>query len=302
MRHAGQGRCRHTAWMSPLGAALVALTVATLAAACGPSGSEPIPGANSGAASSSTAGATPTATNSASATASGQHPDPSVPVEWGNGRDTPGMKAGVPDPPGWYDHAFGGPTEEQVIYLTFDDGPLEPYTGELLRLLDKHRAKATFFVTGVQARANPASLRALVNKGHALGNHTWDHPDLVALPEPRVRAALESVIRQVGPSLGPCMRPPYGLIDNKVAAVTVSLGEIPIMWTGQAGDWDNPDPNRIVEDMKKATRPGAVLLLHDGGGSRANTVTAVSRLLPWWQQQGYRLETVPACRRSSDGE
>jgi len=251
-----------------------------------------------------TGGSSPTAateTPSPSAKVTGQHPDPSVPVDWGNGRDTPGMKAGIPDPPGWYDHAFGGPTDERVLYLTFDDGPLPPYTDELLRLLDRHRARATFFVTGVQASANPTLLREVAARGHAVGNHTWDHPDLVALSESKVRESLSEVIREVGSNLGPCMRPPYGLIDTKVAGVTAALGEIPIMWTGHATDWDNPKPEQIVADLKRATRPGAVLLLHDGGGTRRNTVSAVERLLPWWQEQGYRLETVPACRRSTDG-
>lgn len=272
------------------------LALALFGAACGA-------GATSEAPVSPGTGSPPASTESPSpsVTVTGQHPNPAVPVDWGNGRDTPGMKAGIPDPPGWYDHAFGGPTDERVLYLTFDDGPLPPYTDELLRLLDRYRARVTFFVTGVQASANPTLLREIAARGHALGNHTWDHPDLVALSEPKVRESLSAVIRQVGSTLGPCMRPPYGLIDIKVAGVAAALGEIPIMWTGHATDWDNPEPDRIVAALKRATRPGAVLLLHDGGGTRRNTVSAVERLLPWWREQGYRLETVPACRRSTDG-
>lgn len=271
-------------------AAAVTLPAALLLGACGTVG-----GATS---------VSPTGTSSAeaagpagpSSAAARQAPNPAVSVAWGDGRNAPGMKDGLPNPPGWYDRAFGGPTAAKIIYLTFDDGPREPYTSQLLALLARYDAKATFFVLGQQARELPTLIAAEARAGHAIGDHTWDHPDLIGLSDAKVREELASVQRQVGSPLGPCMRPPYGLIDQRVAAVAFSLGLTPILWTAHAQDWDQPPVDRMVAALQRGTKPGAVLLLHDGGGSRERTVAAVERMLPWWQAQGYRLETAPACR------
>lgn len=237
----------------------------------------------------------------AGATVQVQSPDVSAPVDWGNGRDVPGMDQGIPNPPGWYDHAFGGPTERKVIYLTFDDGPQVPYTGQVLDLLARYGSLATFFVTGSQVQSQPDIVPRIMRGGHAVGDHTQHHADLVALSEDRVRSELADVQSEVGAALGACMRPPYGLIDAKVARISSSLGLIPILWTGHASDWDRPPADRIVDDLRRATKPGAVLLLHDGGGDRSTTVAAVARLLPWWRERGYALESVPACRSSLSG-
>lgn len=258
--------------------------------ACSNSGAPPASG-SSGAAS-----GRPGASTSAPTTSAGQRPNPAVEVNWGDGRNAPGMKDGVPNPPGWYDRAFGGPTTEKIIYVTFDDGPREPYTSQLLALLRQANAKATFFVLGQQAKQYPGLITAEVRAGHAIGDHTWDHPDLIGLSDSRVREELTSVQRQVGVALGPCMRPPYGLVDERVANISFSLGLTPILWTAHAQDWDNPPVQQMVAALQRGTKPGAVFLLHDGGGSRDHTVAAVRQLLPWWQAQGYRLETVPACR------
>lgn len=228
--------------------------------------------------------------------ASGQAPDPSVRVDWGDGRNVPGMNRGVPNPPGWYDAAFGGPAHEKVLYLTFDDGPWPRTTSRLLALLRKYDASATFFVVGQQVRKHPQLVRAIAASGNAMGDHTRDHADLVALGATAARRQLAAVQDEVGASLGGCMRPPYGLIDAQVAAISASLHLTPILWTAHASDWDQPPVARMVASLKHATRSGAVLLLHDGGGPRNRTVTATARMLPWWREHGYRLDIIAACR------
>lgn len=216
-------------------------------------------------------------------------------VQWGDGRSAPGMKQGVPNPPGWYQAAFGPRTTEKILYLTYDDGPWPPYTDQILGLLAANGAKATFFVTGQQAQAHPDYPPRIIAGGNAIGDHTMTHADLVALPKSEVRRELTQVQRIVGSDLGKCMRPPYGLIDNKVAAVSQELGLTPILWTGHAQDWSPPSLPRMVELLKAATQPGAVILLHDSAG-KERTVEATKIMLPWWREQGYKLETVPACR------
>ncbi|MGV1036092.1 MAG: hypothetical protein ACOYD0_03560 [Candidatus Nanopelagicales bacterium] len=83
--------------------------------------------------------------------------------------------------------------------------------------------------------------------------------------------------------------------QSTVASEASALGLQPIMWTGQAFDWRAKKADQIVSDMETETRPGAVLLLHDGGGDRSPTIDALKKLLPYWQQQGWKLKTVPAC-------
>jgi peptidoglycan-N-acetylglucosamine deacetylase len=218
-------------------------------------------------------------------------------VDWGDGRNTQGMSAGVPNPPDWYTAAFGPRPTDKVLYLTYDDGPWPPYTDEVLALLAQYDAKATFFVTGNQAEQHPSYLRRIVDDGHAIGDHSMTHADLVSLDRTQIRGELAKVKRIVGPALGPCMRPPYGLIDEKVASVSADLGLMPILWTAHAQDWAPGSVPEMVKMLKKGTEPGAVILLHDSVG-KEKTIAATKQLLPWWKSQGYRLETVPACRTS----
>ncbi len=188
---------------------------------------------------------------------------------------------------------------DKPLYLTFDDGPSWEFTAPLLALLDQYEAKATFFQIGYEAEDHPYLVRRIARQGHALGNHSWSHPDLTGLsPEEIRQELLRTVVAQQGLA-GPCMRPPNGAIDDKVTAVAKELGLTPVMSTGDAGDWLVRPVADIMADMKEATRPGAILLLHDGVGPRENTLVAVARLLPWWKQQGYDLLPVPDCVRAA---
>ncbi|NQU37446.1 MAG: polysaccharide deacetylase family protein [Actinobacteria bacterium] len=216
-------------------------------------------------------------------------------VNWGDGRNTQGMSQGVPNPQDWYTAAFGPQTSEKILYLTFDDGPWPPYTDQVLSLLAKNNAKATFFVTGNQAQQHPDYLQRIVAGGHALGDHSMTHADLVGLNRAQIRSELASVQRIVGPALGACMRPPYGLIDTKVASVSADLNLMPILWTAHAQDWSPGSVAEMVTMLKAGTEPGAVILLHDSAG-KERTISATKQMLPWWTAQGYRFETVPACR------
>lgn len=219
-----------------------------------------------------------------------------VVVDWDSGKGTPENPALDPSPQGWYEAAFGGPASAQgrVLYVTFDDGP-GAATAEVLDILDQYQAKATFFVVGSAAAQAPATLDAINARGHALGAHTWSHPDLTGLSAEGVREELDSTLA-VAPQIGGCMRPTYGSIDAQSGAVAEEMGLQPIMWTGQAFDWRPPPVSKIVADIKSVTSPGAVILLHDGGGDRSNTVAALRELMPFWQSQGYRLEAIPVCR------
>lgn len=212
-------------------------------------------------------------------------------VKWNKGSGPTQMSKGLPDPPGWYRAAIGPRTDDKVLYLTFDDGPSR-FTPSLLHGLRRHNVSATFFVSGSAAARQPAVIRRMHRDGHAIGNHTWSHPRLTAIPTSQVRKQLLRTVREIGTPLSPCMRPPYGLINEAVARVALAAGFQPVMWTGHIDDWD-PHPQRwTIRTLRAITAPGAVILMHD---THQATVSAVRALLPWWQKRGYRFEVVPTC-------
>jgi peptidoglycan/xylan/chitin deacetylase (PgdA/CDA1 family) len=212
-------------------------------------------------------------------------------VDWNKGGGPAQMRKGLPNPPGWYAAAVGPRTTDKVIYLTFDDGPSR-YTTHLLRALRRHHAHATFFVAGGPADSNPGEIRRMRRDGHAIGNHTWWHPRLTDVSTKRVRKELITTGRAVGRSMGPCMRPPYGLIDARVARTSISLGFQPVLWTAHIEDWAPHSARWTVQRLRRITKPGAVILMHD---THAQTVSAVRKMLPEWRDRGYRLKVVPAC-------
>lgn len=190
--------------------------------------------------------------------------------------------------------ATGGP----VVYLTIDDGPDRTTTPQVLEILRRYGVRATFFMIGEQAAANPDLVAAVRADGHAIGNHTYTHPWLTNLPTSAVRGELTRASTAIG---GPvtCMRAPGGLVDKHVRSVAREL-DLPILgWTHDTRDWTRPGSAAIVKAATNGTlsrtRP-RIVLIHDGGGSRTQTVDALPRIIEKLRSQGAVFETVPACR------
>ena len=219
------------------------------------------------------------------------HPVAPVDVAWNTGSGTAQMRKGLPNPPGWYQAAVGPRSTERVLYLTFDDGP-SPHTPRLLRILRKHDVHATFFVTGGAATSNPWLVRTINRQGHAIGNHTWNHPRLTQFSTERVRSELVRTRKAVGPAMAQCMRPPYGMVNERVARTSIAAGFQPVLWTAHIEDWAPHSLAWTVKRLRSDTRPGAVILMHD---THSQTVDAVQRMLPQWVKQGYRFAPVPVC-------
>lgn len=219
--------------------------------------------------------------------------DKPVPVRWDAGSGRAQMAAGLPSPPGWYEAALGPRTKRKVLYLTFDDGPFPANTPRLLRALARHDAKATFFLMGGAAAANPGLVRRIAEEGHAIGNHTYWHPRLTNEPIAGVRDQLRRTTRAIGAAQGGCMRPPFGLINGRVAKEALRQGLQPIMWTGHIEDWRTHSTAWHVATLRRVTEPGAILLMHD---RNPRSVDAVIAMLPQWQRMGYSLRALPPCR------
>src|SRR5215472_16166769 len=189
--------------------------------------------------------------------------------------------------------------------LTFDDGPNDPHTLRLLDVLARRQAKATFFLIGKYVRRRPDIARAIKEAGHAVGNHTYNHPNLIFASPKRVRAELDDCRKALEDAIGPhqpLFRPPFGGRLPHVLATCRSMGLTPVMWSVTAYDWSAKSPGTIVDHVTRqvnARNHGAnIILLHDGGhlafgADRSHTVEATRRLLEKYSAEGKNFVSIP---------
>lgn len=183
-------------------------------------------------------------------------------------------------------------TDVKCVALTFDDGPT-PYTDRLLEVLDDAGAKATFFVIGNKVAANPAGAKRIAEAGMEIGNHTWEHPNMITIPvaevPPQFSRANEAIAAATGqtPTI---WRPPGGLTDNAVNAVAARDGLAGVLWDVIPFDWINDSDTAATRYMLMTQiKPGSVVLLHD---SYSSTVDLISQFIPVLKANGYHLVTV----------
>ena len=188
---------------------------------------------------------------------------------------------------------------KKVIYLTFDDGPSKPWTQQILSVLARYHAHATFFVVGQEARAHPELIKAIVAGGHALGNHTYDHPWLGRMNRGQVSGELGRTQKVLGALAASCMRPPFGSTNRSTRNEAAQMGMKLVMWDIDPRDWSRPGAAHIASVILAHAAPGAMVLMHDGGANRAQTVAALQTVLSQLSRRGYHFETVPACRHSA---
>lgn len=183
---------------------------------------------------------------------------------------------------------------EKVVALTFDDGPWDGTTGQVLDILKQYDVKATFFWVGQQIRNNPELAKQVVADGHAVGNHTWRHPmndvdQLTAADEVGNTARLIYETTGVRTNL---FRPPGGNLSGSMVPYAKQQHNIVTMWSVESEDYYVSAPI-IVDNVLKGVQPGGIILLHDGGGDRSQTVQALPQIITTLQRQGYRFVTVP---------
>ena len=186
-----------------------------------------------------------------------------------------------------------GSQGSRVVYLTFDDGPSR-HTPAVLELLARAHAKATFFVVGSHAAANAAGLRAIQAGGHKIGNHTWSHPQLTRLSPNEIRSEIARTDAAVGFS-ATCVRPPYGATNGTVAATIAAVGKRSVLWSVDSLDWTQPGAEQIADTIVSQVRPGSIVLMHDGGGDRQQSVAALAIVLDSLAAQGYSFRSLPSC-------
>lgn len=154
-------------------------------------------------------------------------------------------------------------TAEPVVALTFDDGPDPESTPRLLELLAHHEARATFFMLGVAAQRHPDLVRKVAMAGHAIGNHSWDHPSFPFISGRERRRQIRACAGALAPYGTRLLRPPYGYQDLASRLDAWWLGYRVIGWSLDVGDWYGDDGKAMAKRLQREIRPGSVILLHD---------------------------------------
>ncbi|MFF2821071.1 polysaccharide deacetylase family protein [Kitasatospora cineracea] len=226
-------------------------------------------------------------------------PTPSAPRTTAVPSQSAGSTAATPSQPsspapatGVLRHTASG---GRTVALTFDDGP-GPATGQVLDLLAQYGAKATFCEIGDNAKARPAAVQRILAEGHRLCDHTVDHPQpMHTRPHEQQVAEIADAKSMIENAAGnsPTItwwRAPGGDFTAENERIGADLGMKSLGWTVDPRDWSRPGVQAIVSNVQQNLRPGGVVLMHDGGGDRSQTVAALKQLLPWMVAQGYAFD------------
>jgi peptidoglycan-N-acetylglucosamine deacetylase len=186
-----------------------------------------------------------------------------------------------------------GPARREVA-IGFDDGPW-PDTAAFVRMLERNHARATFFMIGEQVTARyRATLLQELRDGDVLGDHSFTHPDLAV--SGGVRAQLADTLAAIRAQTGytPCVfRPPYGDLDSSVVGIARSLGLATVLWDDDPSDYLLPGTSAIVQRVLAQVHRGAIIISHDGGGPRYQTLAAYPAIIAALHARGYRIVTIP---------
>jgi peptidoglycan-N-acetylglucosamine deacetylase len=190
---------------------------------------------------------------------------------------------------------FNGNTHIPEIALTFDDGPNPYYTPQILAILRQYKVRATFFDIGYLVADYPNIVREEYNQENIVANHSWSHPLLTSFSAQGIQSQLTSTTNIIQATIGvrpTFFRPPYGAVNYTVLAQASNLHYTTVMWDGSAEDWSLPGVNDIVSKTLYYARNGAILLLHDGGGNRAQTVAALPIIITKLKSRGFKFVTI----------
>jgi peptidoglycan/xylan/chitin deacetylase (PgdA/CDA1 family) len=189
------------------------------------------------------------------------------------------------------------PSRPGELALTFDDGPNPLWTPRLLELLARRDVRATFFLLGSRAQAEPALVRQIAAAGHCIGNHSWSHRNLALAPSSTIEDQLyrtTETLEEITAAPILYFRPPYGARRPETLRIATRLGMVPVLWNAMTSDWKNPSADaislklqEIIDDLYRHGQ-AANIVLHDGGHStpaadRAPSVAAAAQLIARYQ-------------------
>lgn len=187
-------------------------------------------------------------------------------------------------------------TQEKVVALSYDDGPTPPYTNQLIALLDRYQIQATFFTIGKNIEQHPDLVKLAIAKGEELGNHSYSHKDMLFKSKDYLLSELEktdALLRQLGVTQTINFRPPWGRRLLMLPYLVAKLHKQLIMWDIDSEDYRKDlTAEAIADRVIEQARPGAIIVMHDGGGDRSRTVVATELIIKTLTAQGYKFKTV----------
>lgn len=202
-----------------------------------------------------------------------------------------------------------GNEDEKLIALTFDDGPDEDFSPQILDILKKYDAKATFFVVGEKVGWHPEIVKRAYSEGHEIGNHTFSHINVEKNSEYEVKNEIEKTQRIIKDTIGiePVLfRPPYRAISKSMLDIIKSNNMKVVLWSDlDARDWSNPGVYNIVKTIEEKANSGSIVLLHDYNSIRNNksqTIQALEQIIPEMKKRGYKFVTVSEIISDTDKE
>ena len=185
------------------------------------------------------------------------------------------------------------PTVENEVYLTFDDGPCPETTPQILDILQKHSIKATFFCVGDNIIKHPELFTRIKTEGHQVGNHTMHHSKGFYTNTNDSLNEIDECAALVGNNL---FRPPHGLITPRQNSMLRNKGYKIIQWDVITYDWDNKHtPDDILNIVKRYTRPGSIIVLHDSIKSAPRTLKILEDTIIWLKTKDYEIKTLTSC-------
>ncbi len=188
-----------------------------------------------------------------------------------------------------------GSARRREVALTFDDGP-GPYTPSVLRVLERMHVPATFFIVGQEVPTFGGAVRDERSQGFAIEDHTENHAWLIRLGAAGQHAQIQDAagrLARLGVAYPRMLRPPYGAFNATTVKTLARMRMLMVLWSVDPGDWRRPGVGAIVSNVLGATRSGSIVLMHDGGGDRSQTVKALPAIINGLRRRGYRLVTVP---------
>ncbi|MBN3948573.1 MAG: polysaccharide deacetylase family protein [Nostoc sp. NMS7] len=193
---------------------------------------------------------------------------------------------------------------KKVIALTFDDGPWPQTTEQVLDILRANNIKGTFFVIGQNLKNYPELGRQIVVQGHVIANHTWHHwyhffnQQAAAFEIDRTA----DLIYQVTGVKTNLFRPPGGILHNGLVAYAKGQKYAVVIWSADSTDYKLPAVPKLINNVIKDSKPGGIVLMHDGGGNRSRTIQALPEIISNFKKQGYRFVTIPELLEMQDAD
>jgi len=194
-----------------------------------------------------------------------------------------------------HDYVISGLPRHKLIALTFDDGP-GPTTPRIVNWLKRHDVPATFFLVGSAVNTNPDMARTEGRAGFVLGDHTETHRPLATLSASGQRAEIDDGARSIKDVTGRyvrLLRPPDGSFNDTTLQLLRARKLLMVLWSVDTKDYTKPGVNQIVFAALSGARAGGIILMHDGGGDRTQTLKALPRIVHRLRLRGYKLVTVP---------